>query len=658
MARRSDRNEYSTTTLQPEYQPENQDQTKNEDPFKHIQSDWTYRLRREKSQHAFIDQLRLSENDAGRLNEGTGDLTGERQNSYQSTLSWEPTARALVSHDPETRAQAEHQMLLNLAHTPATQDLVAHARRGEFPPDVMDKFFHQNGAKVEFIPDSEEPIKYQLANFANRLQENIHNARHDTLSHIPWSLGTENPAATEASLEAAAYRRAKELIIENSPWDPQAKLDHPNPAVNQAWENHHGQTAELSNNRLTELPFRLQIRHDEAAGYKNTGQLPDYIDESKLTKEATTVSPELETIGYSTVHNQPIDIFDKPENIEKYLRRQMDAHLNHQNHLTLNVHPADFGRALLKPELDPILGAKWQAKFDLDNFYYTDDGPINFQEEHHILTLTDDTTNPLHHLQASYGRLVRDSLMTRGIADDAYMHRPEALAMSYPRNVLALRRLAETGHQMLAQHQEGTWQDPEMPGYQPVLQWTSTPEQILDAIDPNDPFATDQTCKRMLASLEGHFQIEDTVDHDSPLRLYSFIPQPDDPGQRDVDHPSAILLREAVSDISQAMFHLAEERKNEVLDQLELAIEQGDGQAFLDNLRDQGEHWLITDEAQRIVESRYSRQDEDQYQTLMRELRHEDNPADEQDQNRTYAMIADRLAHADFCIKLAKHARG
>ena len=44
-------------------------------------------------------------------------------------------------------------------------------------------------------------------------------------------------------------------------------------------------------------------------------------------EEDERLTPELQAAGYSKIHPTPIDLLDRPENIERYLRVQMETHL-------------------------------------------------------------------------------------------------------------------------------------------------------------------------------------------------------------------------------------------------------------------------------------------------------------------------------------------
>lgn len=608
-----------------------------------------YRFDRDLNQHAGAAEDRKSR---------------EMLEAHERVAVWEPIANELMHTDPGHRAMAETQML-QMIPDPATRGLVQSARQGEFPKDTLDRFYHPDGTTFQFDPHSDTPHERQLANFATELKSDIRSAAHGALDDIPWSVGLDAPQYIERQLHSHAMRNVMETVLEQCPWHPPAELGHPNPAVNQAWENQQSQAEKFMNDPAT-VPIMLKIRHDEAARYQATGELPNGIDPADFKPEATTVSPELEALGYSTMHNQPVDIFDQPENIENYLKRQMNAHVSHHSHASLGAHPAEFGKALLKPELEPLLAANWEIKFDPGNRYYTDDGLINYIEHEHVRSLTQDSANPLHHLQATYGRMVRDALMNKGIAEDAYMNRPEALAMSYPRNVLALRRMAAVSHNMLDQHQQETWKEPEMPGYSPVVNWNSTPEEMVETLNPDTLKEAHRACGKMIESLDGHFDVQDNVDHDSPMKIYSFIPQPDDPGDRDVDHPAAILLREAVQDIFHAQGLLSQAREEEILSGLEWAMAQGNPQQYLEQLRRDQEHWSVIHSAERII----NEDDRQEERAILGNLPDFSSPAEEEyDEDRqdlrstdqklhqALATAAERLAHADFCLKLAKHAR-
>ena len=397
----------------------------------------------------------------------------------------------------------------------------------------------------------------------------------------------------------------------------------------------------------------VEMKNREAAVFRETGDLPEGLDPGKLPPEAFRVTPEPERNGYSEMHNTPIDALDRPENIEKYLRRQMDAHVRHHTKRNMGENPAEFGKALLKPELDPELGANW-GRFDPANFYYTDDGPINYQEEHHVEFLTPDPTSAREHFMATYGRAVRDALMYKGVADDAYMNRPDLLAMSYARNTLSLRRMAGLAHKAMEGMETGEWERPQMPGYCPVTDWTLGTEENLRKIclatdNMGDLKAFREDAAEMIRSLEGHFDIMDAINHDSPMNIYSFYQHPEDPGNRDIDHPANIMLREAVNDIEMAREFISLARVDEFLNQAREARDQGKLDECLEGLMAEDEmshetRWVIKDMLREEGQPRYPGRDA--------------SPSRSPEDRRTRMVhrAIDRLTHADFCITTAFQA--
>ena len=247
-----------------------------------------------------------------------------------------------------------------------------------------------------------------------------------------------------------SHPRVWERLEGKSAYLPIEPILHPDPNIQDIWNK-------VWDNRILEytrypgkwenLEAVLSIRQEEVQDYRNSGELPEWIHPERFTDERLTLTPENNALGYNNVHNQPIDLMDRSENIEHYLRERMDTHLNHYTRTNGGLHPAEFAKELIKPYVDKDLAAELH-RFDPENWYYTDDGPINYFENTPRI-VEGDTAVPSNHLKASYARLLRDSIMERGLAHDAEMDRADLLAMSLPRNAAALQRAAEFSHRLI-----------------------------------------------------------------------------------------------------------------------------------------------------------------------------------------------------------------
>ena len=261
------------------------------------------------------------------------------------------------------------------------------------------------------------------------------------------------------------------------------------------------------------------------------------------------VSPELAERGYNPAHPEPLDLGDSPENLGRSLGRLVREYRALAGSLELPDHPADIARLLLRPYLDREL-ARDLPLHDPDNFYYVDDGPINFEESDNRRALHGEIDDPRAHMALSYCRLVREAMMNRGVADDIYMNRPDLLGMSLPRNVMALQRLARfMGESGPAGERAG--------GYEPAVRWDLGTKaawqrlgELTRGMTDNGPL--EEAIESMGEHIAGTFTLDDYHDGESAVSRYDFVPQPRVSPDTDVDHPARALLREAAMDISRA----------------------------------------------------------------------------------------------------------
>ena len=480
--------------------------------------------------------------------------------------------------------------------------------------------------------------------YARTLKDDISRA-YESLTYAGWDPADGDPDEMDRAARSAITDNAEDHMLEASPHHPPLGLGHPETRINEVWERRWENVhAKFGRRDLETTPFLLDARYRDENHYRKTGELPEWLDPGVFTQEALTVDPGLRELGYSTMHNTPIDPLDSTLNIERYLKRQMDAHVEGNGKTNLGEHPAEFGRALLRPEMDPLLSEQWH-RFDAENFSYTDDGPINYDERYRVEFVTEgNPQDAAAHFQTTYARMLRDALMTKGIADDAYMDRPDLLAMSYVRNVTALRRMSEFAHRAARETRTDGWERPALQGYGPIVRWDRTPGENLEAVSDATGGLTGlgrlkDAVNGLRPQVEMNFDPADLVDHDSPMLNYSFAARPDDPGNRDVDHPAALLLREAQNDFSQAVNLMDWHRYDETLEDARAAVLAGASpDRVLRALEENGT----------CAEVRYSVEDN---------LSEDGEKLTEGEREKIVMQIMDRLTHADFCITMAHSAR-
>ena len=339
--------------------------------------------------------------------------------------------------------------------------------------------------------------------------------------------------------------------------------------------------------------------HDDITTYNTTGEPPSWCDHNLMT-----VSPEHRERGCNWLANRPLDPFTNPQENTNYLKERLDLAFGPDQPLQLSY--AQAGRMMLEQHLDHSLTGQ-KGNYDPNDWHYWDDGPINYEENITPRFLDGDANDPTKHAEVSYARLIRDSLMKRGIVDDIGMKNPETLALSLSRNAAALGRLSETLHDTVehppahtAEHVVTT-----------PIQWDMSPREIWQTtLDLTDNLATTDkfrsALENTLEQVAQHTTVNDWADTDSVLRNYNFIQRVEVSADTDVDHPHRILLLEAIDDLQAAGYmldqidqHLASEQEHQrsresiAKTNLERYQKEGRSPEFIETMRDYLENNFI-----------------------------------------------------------------
>ena len=517
-------------------------------------------------------------------------------------------------------------------------------RKGKRQPGVTDRFVHGKRPEFQLQEDGGTQVQ-QLMRYARTLKDDISRA-YESLTYAGWDPADGDPDEMDRAARSAITDNAEDHMLEASPHHPPLGLGHPETRINEVWERRWENVhAKFGRRDLETTPFLLDARYRDENHYRKTGELPEWLDPGVFTQEALTVDPGLRELGYSTMHNTPIDPLDSTLNIERYLKRQMDAHVEGNGKTNLGEHPAEFGRALLRPEMDPLLSEQWH-RFDAENFSYTDDGPINYDERHRVEFVTEgnpqDAADPLPDdlCPDAPGRPHDEGDCRRRLHGPARPAGDELReeCRSAPENV-GIRppgrrgNLGQTGGNGLRSG-----------GTNPSCGGTGRPERTwrpsrTPPADSPDLGRLKDAVNGLRPQVEAHFDPADLVDHDSPMLNYSFAAMPDDPGDRDVDHPAALLLREAQNDLAQAVNLMDWHRYDETLEEARAAVLAGESpDRVLRALEENGA----------CAEVRHSVEDN---------LNENGEKLTEEEREKIVMQIMDRLTHADFCITMAHRAR-
>ena len=288
----------------------------------------------------------------------------------------------------------------------------------------------------------------------------------------------------------------------------------------------------------------LRERFEEIEDYDTHGTTPSWFD-----PEHMNLTEESRQLGYNWVHNQPIDLMDRPENIEHYLQEKFEHILNNP---FLSISRVSFAKMMIEPHLDRELAASF-PNHDTNDWHYFDDGPINYDEPNNRRFLEGAVDDPKNHVAATYCRLLRESLMYRGLVNDAYMNNPQAMSMSLPRSAIALSRMADYASQLIERGVDHR----EIPGYDPTIRCSqSTAENWRALLELTDNMQTTDRLREEALKLQkylvSHFDHRDLVNPEDPIYWYSFVPAPDVNQEADLDHPARFMLLEVRNDLTQA----------------------------------------------------------------------------------------------------------
>ena len=355
------------------------------------------------------------------------------------------------------------------------------------------------------------------------------------------------------AVQKTAFEAAVNLTLTANGGNTVPALEHPDPAVqsslNQLMElriNHaKQQTWEHGMSHLTDSIKQTAAEVNTA---NTTGVLPHWFNPEKHA-----IDPQLARQGHNFVHPYPVDPFDQPENIARTLKDQIEHYLELAEAVHLPTHPSEIAKNLIRPYLDATLAADF-PHHDPGDFYYVDDGPINFQEYDNHRILLNNVDDPATHASTTYCRAIRQALMNQGLADDVYMDRPNLLAMSLPRNAQALQRLAaflnkECERLQAAADNNSQERNLERDhAYQPAIRWDQGNTAAWQRMGELTAGMTDNTglkdaIDHMGQHLTNTFKTGDYYQSENSLRPYTFIHQLEIDLSTDVDHPARTLLR-------------------------------------------------------------------------------------------------------------------
>lgn len=473
-------------------------------------------------------------------------------------------------------------------------------------PDVLEEFIHGPDAKERLGEDSyrkvQDYLKLPTPLSPKDMEHFVLEMHRQTTTALFRITSQDSPTTTQSlhaqlsrSEEEETYRKALSTtwrhMTDKSAHMPVQPIEHPDPHIRDAWNRVWDQRIRNVTDQPSiwhNMETLLEKRHDEIQAFQKRGKLPNWLNPDWFTEERMTLTKENADLGYNHVHNQPIDLLGDHDDIERYLRERMDTHLAHHTRTNGGLNPAEFARHLIRPYLDPDLGQNF-LHFDADDWYYIDDGPINYREKLGLVVLGD-TTDPANHVRTTYCRLIRDCIMEHALAGDSEVDREDLLAISLPMSVLALHRCAQFSHRKV---NGGILQTPErreLPGFQPVIEWQRDQQSNVKAAKELTLNTSDAAPLREHIDLFGQllYTFTNPQDRSNPNSWtlnYPLIPRNTDQGRNDADDPARHILRETMDDLAEALRLAQDVDLEKCLEQAVLAALAGTLEEKLEQFR-------------------------------------------------------------------------
>ena len=489
-----------------------------------------------------------------------------------------------------------------------------------------------------------------MPDLVQQLQTAVATAAHSIRNQDP----PEHQATAALKL---AQRHTRKIILQKSPDHPAPPVPTADPDLATSFQDalEARLTAQADPDQWHELIALLSATGRALADYPATQRLPPWF-----RTDTMVVTQENRQLGHNWLHPNPIDLTAPPQANSHYLQEV----LNNARASGLSV--PDTARLLLKPYLNAQAAARL-PEHEPEDFYYTDDGPINYHEPTDRRFLQGDIADPDNHQSTTYCRNIREAMMNRGLAADIETNRPDLLALSLPRNALALQRLdrfQQNLYDQLADRQDAAATAPALPVHwrQGNARAWQAVRQATDNLSREGPLA-DSIKSAIDATITRH-TASDLIDPDEPSRNYNFIPRLEPEPTTDVDHPSRLLLREALKDLYHALEALDQIQQERQRAPEHRLLRQQIAQANLARFNQEGRSASFIEAAQHYLENDYVHQPgEPDTQSIYQNLRNRTKgeltesglppaQAEQVTANHRITALYDRvmrsLAHADF----------
>lgn len=283
-----------------------------------------------------------------------------------------------------------------------------------------------------------------------------------------------NPALAgpiDYAKERVDYESAR-IILQYSGLYPPPALDQDGTEMQQTWMNAvNDRVRELATTDQHErIPDFLRQARDYQERYEATGALPgghlnlEAYRERHQTEQRETLSHFDE--GYNPVHTTDFRPDMTAQDAVNYVRERMNHLLDEDS--AVRVGPTTFAKAFAEPYLDPDL-AKSFRHYDLSDQAYLENRILEPDKKSLLHGPTDD---PQVHLEASYNRIMRNSLIRTGMAEAASRQDPAEFAIGAVKTknlAEAMSEWAGNAASHWSTQQDAARFDPL--GYEPAIQW-------------------------------------------------------------------------------------------------------------------------------------------------------------------------------------------
>lgn len=389
-------------------------------------------------------------------------------------------------------------------------------------------------------PASADQLAHDVGTLATSAKADITGNQH--LNAAMDSNSNPNIRGTvDYAVERLDYESAR-IILQYSGMYPPPALEPDNTEMQQNWMAAVNDRVQhlATTGQHEHIPDLLRQAQEYQEQYAATGTLPpgqlnpESYRDSRLLEQQEALSRFQE--GYNPVHTTEFNPEMTAQEAVNYVRERMNHLLDPAS--AVQVEPTTFAKAFAEPYLDPNLAQSF-GHYDLTDQAYLQNTIIESDKKS---LLHGPTNDPATHIEATYNRTVRNSLVRTGMAEAASRNDPAEFAIGTVRTKNMAQDMKEWAD-VAANH----WStDPERGridpmGYEPAVEWQKPKEQLWQQLAQETDGFTDPS-----KFLENARRMEQMI----------LGPRAEAYGPVEPSTPYAKTLTEALRDIGEAQYIL------------------------------------------------------------------------------------------------------